>query len=115
MAEAINAKTDEHGVTASIENGVLTISNNTGEDIELTSLAESGAGTTATSLTVTGQSYNGDDGTAVTVAAGGGAILAGSIQLNSAEVFSVTGSATLGAATETVSKLSTVDSVDITK
>ncbi|EWH06137.1 flagellin [Pseudoalteromonas lipolytica SCSIO 04301] len=114
MAEAINAKTDEHGVTASIENGVLTISNNTGEDIELTSLAESGAGTTATSLTVTGQSYNGDDGTAVTVAAGGGAILAGSIQLNSAEVFSVTGSATLGAATETVSKLSTVDSVDIT-
>ncbi|TMO23975.1 flagellin [Pseudoalteromonas sp. S4741] len=119
MAEAINAKTDEHGVTASIENGDLTISNNTGEDLELTSLAESATGSTATTvgISVTGQTYDGEDSdTAQTLAAGDGVIVAGTVQLNSAEVFTVTSDdATIAADTnENVSTLENVASVDIT-
>jgi flagellin len=117
MAEAINAKTDEHGVTATVENGELTISNNTGADIELTDLAESG--TTATvGITLTGQSYDGDDTTSSSVlAAGDSSIVTGTVQLNSAEVFSVEADDTSMAAvanTEVVSSLVNVEDVDIT-
>ena len=115
MAEAINAKTDEHGVTAAVENGKLTISNNTGEDIEISNFAESNA-TTATAMTVAGTSYDGavSSTTAALSAASGSVVATGSVQVNSAEVFSVTGSATLGATAETVSSLKDVASVDIT-
>ena len=117
MAEAINAKTDDHGVTATVENGELTISNNTGADIELTDLAESSS-TSAVGITLTGQSYDGNDtSTATALAAGGGAAVTGTVQLNSSEVFSVAGSvATLAAVatTEEVSTLVNVEDVDIT-
>ena len=117
MAEAINAKTDEHGVTATVENGELTISNNTGADIELTDLAESGTGATV-GITLTGQSYDGDDTTSTSVlAAGGSSIVTGTVQLNSAEVFSVEADdASMAAAanTEVVSSLVNVEDVDIT-
>ncbi|MBB1280801.1 flagellin [Pseudoalteromonas sp. SR41-1] len=117
MAEAINAKTDEHGVTATVENGELTISNNTGADIELTDLAESGTGTTV-GITLTGQSYDGDDTTSTSVlAAGDSSIVTGTVQLNSAEVFSVEAddaSMSAAANTEVVSSLVNVEDVDIT-
>ncbi|MEJ2913002.1 flagellin [Pseudoalteromonas sp. C12FD-1] len=119
MAEAINAKTDDHGVTATVENGKLAISNNTGKDLEISSFAESNgtSGTTATAMTVAGVSYDGAVSTTaatLSVAGGGEVVATGSIQVNSSEVFSVTGSATLGATTETVSTLEDVASVDIT-
>ncbi|WP_417668743.1 flagellin [Pseudoalteromonas tetraodonis] len=118
MAEAINAKTDDHGVTATVENGKLTISNNTGEDLEISSFAESNgtSGTTTTAMTVAGVSYDGavSTTTAALSAASQEVVATGSVQVNSSEVFSVTGTATLGAATETVSTLEDVASIDIT-
>ncbi len=117
MAEAINAKTDEHGVTASVENGKLTISNNTGEDLEISNFAESNGSTgTQTSMGVAGVSYDGavSSTSAALSAASATVVATGTVQLNSAEVFSVTGAATLGATNKTVSSLQDVASVDIT-
>ena len=63
MAEAINAGTDDHGVTASIENGEFVISNDQGEDIDIVDFtADDGAGTPlSTTLTVTSKSFDGED------------------------------------------------------
>jgi flagellin len=118
MAEAINAKTDDHGVTATVENGELTISNNSGADLELSNFAESNS-TTLSALSITGVSYDGEDTTTPGTfsAAADGVTVAGTVQLNSAEVFSVTGSDDSLAAVadaEEVSTLVTVDDVDIT-
>ncbi|WP_338363073.1 flagellin [uncultured Pseudoalteromonas sp.] len=110
MAEAINAKTDEHGVTASITDGELFVSNNTGEDIVISDFSSS-----SLVADVAGVSYDGTvDGT--TVDTSGDITIAGSVQLNSAEVFTTTSADTTMAAatTETVSTIETVDSVDIT-
>ncbi len=110
MAEAINAKTDEHGVTASITDGELFVSNNTGEDIVISDFSS-----TTLVADVAGVSYDGTvDGT--TVPSSGDITVAGSVQLNSAEVFTTTSADTTMAAatTETVSTIETVDSVDIT-
>ncbi|MBQ4831797.1 flagellin [Pseudoalteromonas sp. MMG010] len=118
MAEAINAKTDEHGVTATVENGELTISNNTGADIELTDLAESDS-TTSVGITLTGQTYDGEDagGAAATLSTtDNDTTITGAVQLNSAEVFTVEADdPTLAPAanTEEVSRLVNVEDVDI--
>nr|WP_076923536.1 flagellin [Pseudoalteromonas sp. EB27] len=119
MAEAINAKTDDHGVTATVENGKLTVSNNTGEDIDITNFAESDASTAAT-MTVRSMSYDAASAvsteTGVTLsAASDSVIVGGTVQLNSAEVFTGTGEATFAADTNaTVSTLENVEDVDIT-
>ncbi|MDC9510469.1 MULTISPECIES: flagellin [unclassified Pseudoalteromonas] len=117
MAEAINAKTDEHGVTAKIENGELTIGNDTGEDIVLSKLAESDGTTSTVGMTVTGKSYDGVDATTpVAIAAGDDVHVSGSLQLNSSEVFTAqTTDTTIAATANTeVSSLKSVDSIDIT-
>ncbi|MBB1305531.1 flagellin [Pseudoalteromonas sp. SR43-5] len=118
MAEAINAKTDDHGVTATIENGVLSISNNQGEDIKLEDFDDGG---TTMEVDITPQGYAGDDGTAVTLtsqsATADSTVISGSIQLNSSETFTVAGdSAEVAAVANAVvtSKLADVDSLDIT-
>ena len=117
MAEAINAKTDEHGVTAKIENGELTIGNDTGEDIVLSALAESDGTTSTVGMTVTGKSYDGVDATTpVAIAAGDDVHVSGSLQLNSSEVFTAQTTDTTIAPVNTtaVSSLKSVDSIDIT-
>ena len=118
MAEAINAKTDDHGVTATIENGVLSISNNQGEDIKLEDFDDGG---TTMEVGITPQGYAGDDGTAVTLtsqsATADSTVISGSIQLNSSETFTVAGDSAEVAAVANAavtSKLADVDSLDIT-
>ncbi|ETJ48767.1 flagellin [Pseudoalteromonas agarivorans] len=121
MAEAINARTDEHGVTAVIENGVLTISNNQGEDVVIEDFETTDATGTAVAATldVTAASYDGNPDTAVTLTSGTGTDstrVMGSIQLNSAEVFTATADDTSLAATinETTSKLENAADIDVT-
>ena len=122
MAEAINAGTDDHGVTASIENGEFVISNNQGEDIDIVDFtADDGAGgTVATTLTVTSKSFDGevDEGTPAILESGASdsALLLGSIQLNSSLTFTAEASDALLAATDTktASSLQSVKTVDIT-
>ena len=121
MAEAINAKTDDHGVTATVENGKLIVSNNTGEDINVTNFAESNT-TTSAAMTVRSMTYDAtsadsaETGTALsTTASAAGVIVGGTVQLNSAEVFTGTGAVTFAADTNaTVSTLENVEDVDIT-
>ncbi|MDO6636555.1 flagellin [Pseudoalteromonas carrageenovora] len=121
MAEAINTATDEHGVTATIENGVFTLNNDQGEDIEIVDYQSANATGTVTSgsITLTGQSYNGVNGTAATLVSGGAdsTTVAGGIQLNSSETFNVTADDTSLAtsATDTVtSKLENAADIDVT-
>ena len=125
MAEAINAKTDDHGVTATIENGVLSVSNNQGEDIKLKNFD---AGNSTMEVGITPQGYTEDaddatknDGTAITLtsqsATADSTVISGSIQLNSSETFTAAGSTAELAATANAvvtSKLADVDSLDIT-
>lgn len=115
LAEAINASTGDHGVTATIENGVFSISNDQGEDIEILdfTVTDSGGTAVATELSVTPQSYDGTAGTAVSVTSGGtdSTRVLGGIQLNSYETFKVQASDALLAA-DTNQKSSTLTSVE---
>jgi flagellin len=117
MAEAINSKTDEHGVTATLENGELSISNNTGANLGLTNFAESNA-TTLTVMSLTGVSYDGNtnDTPIAFSAASTDLLVSGTVQLNSAEVFSAQGSVnTLATAiTAEVSTLVNVEDINVT-
>jgi flagellin len=114
MAEAINSRTDEHGVTATIDNGVLSVSNNSGADIEIVGFA----GDAGSTLDITPQGY--DEGSAgdVEVLTTGGpdsARIAGAIQLNSSDTFSTTGSTSIDAvATKVTSALENAADIDIT-
>ncbi|MDC9526660.1 flagellin [Pseudoalteromonas sp. Angola-30] len=114
LAEAINAKTDEHGVSASIDNGVLSISNNDGDDITIENVTDTAA-TSTVSIAVTPQGYDGTDGIATNLVDGTGATrITGGVQVNSSEVFTVTpNDASYAPAAETTSKLVDVDSIDI--
>uniref|UniRef100_UPI0013FD22AF flagellin n=1 Tax=Pseudoalteromonas sp. 31A1 TaxID=2686351 RepID=UPI0013FD22AF len=122
LAEAVNSGTDEHGVTATLENGELTFSNNLGEDIKIDdyqSAAADGTVSTTASLKMTAQSYDGTDhDTPISVLSGGldSTTITGGIQLNSAETFTAQTAVTTMAAsiTAVTSTLTDIDSVDIT-
>ena len=122
LAEAVNSGTDEHGVTASLENGELTFTNDLGEDINLEdyqSVAADGTVSTTASLTLTSQSYDGvDHDTPISVVSGGldSTVVAGAVQLNSSETFTAqTAITTMAQSTTAVtSTLTDVDDVDIT-
>ncbi|MBQ4797793.1 flagellin [Pseudoalteromonas sp. MMG006] len=116
LAEAINSATDDTGVTATIENGALSVSNNNGEDITFEGLTDSN-GTPSVALDVTPEGYDGAAGTAVTINDAAGATrISGAVQLNSSETFSVDASdASLAAGTDPVtSKLNDVADLNIT-
>ncbi|TMP10383.1 flagellin [Pseudoalteromonas sp. S3178] len=116
LAEAINSATDDTGVTATIENGALSVSNNNGADITFADLTDSNA-TPTVALDVTPEGYDGAAGTAVTINDAAGATrVSGAVQLNSSETFSVDASdASLAAGTDPVtSKLNDVADINIT-
>ena len=114
MAEAINSRTDEHGVTATIDNGVLSVSNNSGADIEIVGFA----GDAGSTLDITPQGYDeGSAGDVVVLTTGvtDSARIAGAIQLNSSDTFSTTGSTSIDAvATKVTSALENAADIDIT-
>ncbi|WP_277344157.1 flagellin, partial [Pseudoalteromonas sp. Z1A6] len=119
MAEAINASTDEHGVTASIDNGVFTVSNNEGEDIALTNFSalDSAGANVATEVAVKAQGYDGKDDTDFDLVSGTTVAvnITGGIQLNSSETFTAaSANTTLSAVASVTSKLNDVSDVDIT-
>ncbi|MEG3759766.1 flagellin [Pseudoalteromonas carrageenovora] len=116
MAEAINSRTDEHGVTATLDNGVLSVSNNSGADIEIVEFA-GGAGS---ELDITPQGYNENSpGDLVTLTTGSAtsasARIAGAIQLNSSETFATTATTSVDeVATKVTSSLENAADIDIT-
>jgi flagellin len=113
MAEAINSRTDEHGVTATIDNGVLSVSDNSGADIEIVGFT----GGTGSTLGIIPQGYDGTDGNTVTIATGGtdSGRIAGAIQLNSSDTFSTTGTTFVDAVnTKVTSALENAADIDIT-
>lgn len=114
MAEAINSRTDEHGVTATIDNGVLSVSNNNGADIEIVGFA----GDAGSTLDITPQGYNeGSAGDVVVLTTGAtdSARIAGAIQLNSSDIFTTTGSTSVDeVATKVTSSLENAADIDIT-
>ncbi|MBG9994176.1 flagellin [Pseudoalteromonas sp. NZS127_1] len=113
MAEAINSRTDEHGVTATIDNGVLSVSDNSGANIEIVGFT----GGTGSTLGIIPQGYDGTDGDTVTIATGGtdSGRIAGAIQLNSSDTFSTTGTTFVDAVnTKVTSALENAADIDIT-
>ena len=114
MAEAINSRTDEHGVTATIDNGVLSVSDNSGADIEIVGFA----GGTGSTLGIIPQGYDGFAGDTVTIVTGGAdsGRIAGAIQLNSSDTFSTTGTTSVDeVATKVTSALENAADIDIMK
>ncbi|AZN33418.1 flagellin [Pseudoalteromonas sp. Xi13] len=113
MAEAVNKATDEHGVTATIENGELSFSNNNGKSIEIVGFV----GDTGSDITITPQGYDeGAAGDAQTLVTGGpdSARIAGSIQLNSSETFATTGTVFVDEVnTKVTSTLENVADIDV--
>ncbi|WP_420875623.1 flagellin [Pseudoalteromonas agarivorans] len=97
-----------------MDNGVLSISNNDGDDITIENVTDTAA-TSTVSIAVTPQGYDGTDGIATNLVDGTGATrITGGVQVNSSEVFTVTpNDASYAPAAETTSKLVDVDSIDI--
>ncbi|WP_408003055.1 flagellin [Pseudoalteromonas sp. P1-7a] len=97
-----------------MDNGVLSISNNDGDDITIENVTDT-AGTPTVDIAVTPQGYDGTDGIATNLTDATGATrITGGVQVNSSEVFTVTpGDASYAPAAETTSKLVDVDSIDI--
>ncbi|GAA3715369.1 B-type flagellin [Oceanisphaera sediminis] len=112
LADAINAKSSETGVKATVDGGELTIVNDSGENINIEDFKGANA-------TLQGKDIDGNDaGDAVALATGAldSTIVAGSIRTNSNESFalSATGAATTLNLTATAefSKLNAVSELD---
>ncbi|WP_269435952.1 flagellin [Pseudoalteromonas sp. SWXJZ94C] len=123
MAAKINEQTAEHGVIASVEDGKLYITSDSGEDISIENFtATDGDGTgAATTLTVTSQGYDGTPSGNPSVLTGDTATtdttrIYGAVQLNSSSTFTVEADNVLladTANTPVTSKNIGVDTVDI--
>lgn len=118
IATAVNEKSGVTGVSATVDNNRLVLTDETGADIKIGDFTGFLAdGTTAGAIDATGINYDETVGTtAITLTSGGSdsTIVAGSVRLNSTESFSITsGDVTLGADTaphaSTSVAVSTVD------
>lgn len=116
LADAVNAKSSDTGVKATMENGKLNFVSETGEDIKITNY-ESTATTGGASLQ--GKGIDGKNaGTAATLVSGGAAtgaaVVSGSIRLSSTESFSALGDTSLDLVnTVEFSKMATVAKIDL--
>ncbi|MBR9856085.1 MAG: flagellin [Gammaproteobacteria bacterium] len=119
LADAVNAKSSETGVKASVDGGSLTFVNDKGEDIDIAEFTGAGA-------SLQGKDIDGNDaGAAVAIVASDGAAgtttdsttVAGSVRLNSTESFAATAGTVnatidLGTTAE-FSKLKAVSTLDL--
>jgi len=123
LADAINQKSGQTGITAIEKQGTITLKNEAGDDIEFTNVVTSNA---AATLDLTGE--DGQPATASAAAvpatpltigstAGTSARVTGQLQFNSAQSFAVTESVTANFMVDTNahgSELSSVGGIDIT-
>lgn len=111
LADAINAKSSETGVKATVDGGELTFVNEKGEDVQIKNFAGAEAD-------LQGKDIDGKDAGAVVnlAAAAGSTVVAGSVRTNSNESFALTADAAAPtinlSATAEFSKLSTVSELD---
>ncbi|PSJ46276.1 flagellin [Zobellella endophytica] len=112
LADAINAKSSETGVKATVDGGELTIVNDSGENINIENF-------TGANANLQGKDIDGNDaGDAVTLTSGGtdSSIVAGSIRVNSNESFALSANAAAATldltATAEFSTLSAVSELD---
>lgn len=117
LASAINNQSGQTGISAAVENGVLKLTSERGDDIKIEAFNHSVATTTAT---VTGYSYDGataSTGGTATLTQGGtnSTRVTGDVKLNSANSFSTTASSVTvdATATATASSLEEVAQIDI--
>ena len=122
FVQAINKDTSAHGVSATVEDGEIILTSNTGDDIEIKDFAavNGDASSTAASSTleITALGFDGSKDLSTTTLTGGStdsAAIHGSIQLNSANTFTVkAGDASLAATTDAAtSKAVGVDTINI--
>ncbi|MBE3674277.1 flagellin [Pseudoalteromonas paragorgicola KMM 3548] len=114
IASAVNERSGETGISAAVsEAGKMILTDESGDDIEITDFKGGASGTG--SIVVTGVDYDGTTSTTTGITLTGGgtadkAVTAGTVRLSSTQAFSVTsGDATLGA--DTAGKVSTLDNV----
>ena len=122
FVQAINKDTSAHGVSATVEDGEIVLTSNTGDDIEIRDFAavngDADSTPASSTLEITALGFDGTkDLTTTTIKSGGEttAAIHGSIQLNSANTFTVkAGNASLAATTDAAtSKAVGVDTIDI--
>ncbi|MBB1337976.1 flagellin [Pseudoalteromonas sp. SR44-2] len=115
LAQAINDKSTQTGVTASIdENNKLSMVDADGDDIELVSFNNTG-----TTKTVSLEAVDADGGLATAITVTGGAVndtarITGTVKLTSENAFSLTASSTSIAAAASTSSLDKVSTLDLT-
>jgi flagellin len=114
LADAINAKSGQTGITATAKAGVITLANEAGDDIILGNVTDgtTGTGTLSVEAAAADGSYT---GTGTVMTEDNATRITGQVKFNSSSSFSVTSSATTGAlVTGTVgSSLSNVGQIDI--
>ena len=124
LSQAINKDSAKHGVSASIENNELILSNDKGEDITIENLdvvdnasaQVAGAGLTLNGLDYKGNASNPAVTASVTSDGDNAARVMGSLQFNSSESFKIEASAaTMATAANTAytSEVVSVDTIDI--
>ncbi|MCK8118394.1 hypothetical protein MTF68_12545 [Pseudoalteromonas sp. 2CM37A] len=124
LSQAINKDSAKHGVSASIENNELILSNDKGEDITIENLdvvdnasaQVAGAGLTLNGLDYKGNASNPAVTASVTSDGDNAARVMGSLQFNSSESFKIEASAaTMATAANTAytSEVVSIDEVDI--
>ncbi|ART79739.1 flagellin [Oceanisphaera avium] len=99
LADAINSKSTDSGIKATVDGGALTLVSASGEDIKISAFESAGTGT----MNLTGIDIDGNEGTAAELdaASAKAGIVAGSVRMNSNDGFSfdaagATGNATIG-------------------
>ncbi|WP_019933545.1 flagellin [Oceanimonas smirnovii] len=121
LADAVNAKSTETGIKATVDGGTLTFASEEGKDVKIKGFTGKQAdGTSEATASVQGKDIDGTAaGAAVTLTSAGAnsTTVAGSIRLNGTESFSVKGGAddtTVGVTTAgSFSALKTVASLDL--
>ncbi|GGB45087.1 B-type flagellin [Oceanisphaera marina] len=98
LADAINSKSTDSGIKATVDGGSLTLTSESGEDIKIKDFA---GAATDTKMSLTGVDIDGKDGAAIGLASGaatGSAVgtVAGSVRMNSNDGFSFASTADNG-------------------
>lgn len=98
LADAINSKSTDSGIKATVDGGSLTLTSESGEDIKIKSFA---GAATDTTMSLTGVDIDGKDGAKIDLASGAGAgsavgTVAGSVRMNSNDGFSFASAADNG-------------------